>query len=333
MAVPGTPSSGGKVADFAFVPIPVCEPHFVPDTVNEEIHQWISSPPMAALVEAFGGSLPTAPTGTLLAWLDDFSGAHWDFRGGRERDQVVVPEFDPATRELILRAATALQLVTPQLPPQPKYQHLLVLGGLGQACLQRSEYAARLVLRHGTVVGELAALGSFRPLTGKEQAVPGLAASGYEVDAMDVGVRSGFAFTAPAHEESSAAPVTHSSWSFRTYAGPDDLAVHVLAAPSSEPGTRRANTPDTYEFWAQRVQLSPADRILVVTSPIYVPFQHADAIRMLALRHGCGIDTIGFDPAQVTIPMATGATGPDRYLQEIRSGILSMRRLHQAVTT
>jgi hypothetical protein len=101
--------------------------------------------------------------------------------------------------------------------------------------------------------------------------------------------------------------------------------IHVLAAPSSEPGKRRA---DTYEYWGEQVRLRSSDRVLVVTSPIYVPFQHCDAIRMIGLRHGCGIDTIGFDPESVTVPLAPGATGPDRYLQEIRSGILSMKRLH-----
>jgi hypothetical protein len=54
-------------------------------------------------------------------------------------------------------------------------------------------------------------------------------------------------------------------------------------------------------------------------------------MRMLALRHGCGIDTVGFDPARVTVPLAPGATGPDRYLQEIRSAIRSMRVLYAAL--
>jgi hypothetical protein len=30
------------------------------------------------------------------------------------------------------------------------------------------------------------------------------------------------------------------------------------------------------------------------------------------------------------VPLAPGATDPDRYLQEIRSGIRSMKRLHDA---
>jgi hypothetical protein len=105
----------------------------------------------------------------------------------------------------------------------------------------------------------------------------------------------------------------------------------VLAAPSTDPEKRRANTRDTYEFWARRVKLRATDRTRMVTSPMYVPFQHSDAIRILGLRHGCGIDTIGFNPARVTVPLAADATKPDRYLQEMRSGIRSMRNLHEAL--
>jgi hypothetical protein len=321
------------MSGFAPVPIPTCEPHFQPGEVAAEIDDWISSEPMRALVTAFGGALPATGVGERLAWLDDFSGRFWDFRrhGGVERDQVEAPEFDAGQTALVTAAATALQLVEPRRPPHREYDHLLVLGGLGRACLQRTEYAAQLIEQGAAAVAELAALGSFRPLNAAEKELPGLAGSGYEVDAMDAGVRSAFGLRGAGELESSDGPVDHRSWSVRTYRSPGDVEVHVLAAPSSEPDTRRANTPDTYEFWAQRVKLRSADRILVVTSPIYVPFQHADAIRMLALEHGCGIDTVGFDPARVAVPLAPGATGPDRYLQEIRSGILSMRRLHRAL--
>ncbi len=323
------------MVSFAAVPLPACAPDFQRDAVAGEIHRWIASEPMTALVTAYGGTLPELGTGDLLAWLDDFSGEHWDFRkrGNVERDQVQAPTFEADTAALILAAATALNLVDAAHPPHAKYDHLLVLGGLGRACLQRTEYAARLVRDGAVSVPEVAALGSFRPLTGAETALPGLDGGGYEVDAMDVGIRSGFGFGKPVLREASTdtAGANHSSWEVRTHREPGLPDVHVLAAPSSEPAGRRANTPDTYEFWARRVSLSPADRILVVTSPIYVPFQHCDAIRMLAMRHGCGIDTIGFDPARASVPLAPGATNPDRYLQEIRSGILSMRRLHAAL--
>jgi hypothetical protein len=318
---------------FAPADLPACEPGFQPDKLDDQIHGWIASEPMRALVSAYGSVLPDASAGDLLAWLDAFSGEHWDFRrkGGVERDQVRAPSFDAEATELILAAATALRLVEPARPPSSDYDHLLVLGGLGRACLQRTQYAAELVLSGAVAVPELAALGSFRPLNAAETELPELAGEGYEVDAMDAGVRIGFSLPEAGTREVSEGEVTHSSWEVRTHRGPGLPEIHVLAAPSSEPATRRANTPDTYEFWARRVHLSATDRILVVTSPIYVPFQHSDAIRMLGLRYGCGIDTIGFDPARVSVPLAPGATNPDRYLQEIRSGILSMRRLHDAL--
>jgi hypothetical protein len=318
---------------FVPVPLPTCEPNVQPDTVAAEIEAWISSEPMRALVTEFGGAMPATDVGGLLSWLDHFSCEQWDFRskGGVERDQVQPPGFDAVRTELITRAAKALQLVEPRLPAQREYDHLLVLGGMGRACLQRTEYAARLIDQGTVVVPEVAALGSFRPLTLAEKDLPGLAAGSYEVDAMDVGVRAAFHLAGSGKVESSAVPVDHSSWSVRSYRSPIDAEVHVLAAPSNEPQTRRANTADTYEFWAERIKLRAAARILVVTSPIYVPFQHADAMRMLALRYGCGIDTVGFDPKHVAVPQAPGATEPDRYLQEIRSGIRSLRALHRAI--
>lgn len=128
------------------------------------------------------------------------------------------------------------------------------------------------------------------------------------MDAVDAGIRIGFGLTGPIMREASDGGGTHRSWEVRTYRPAGGPEIHVLAAPSTDPEKRRANTPDTYEFWARRVKLRATDRILVVTSPMYVPFLHSDAIRILGLRHGCGIDTIGFDPARVTVPTPPNRT-------------------------
>jgi hypothetical protein len=316
---------------FAPVDLPVCEPHFQPHEVDDQILGWIASPPMRALVTSYGGQLPDAGVGDLLTWLDDFSAGPWDFRGktGVERDQVTARAFEPQEAELIRAAATALGLVEPARPPRSAYDLVFVLGGLGRACLQRTAYAAELILTGVVTTPELAALGSFRQLNDTEKELTPLTGGGYEVDAMDAGVRIGFGLTDPPEREASDDGRTATSWEVRTYRRAPGPEVHVVAAPSTAPDGRRATTPDTYEFWAKRVKLTAADRILVVTSPIYVPFQHSDAIRTLGLRHGCGIDTIGFDPSRTSVPMADGATNPDRYLQEIRSGIRSMRALHE----
>ena len=104
--------------------------------------------------------------------------------------------------------------------------------------------------------------------------------------------------------------------------------VHVLAAPSTRPG-QRANTADTLTGWANLVRLPAAGtRILMVTTDIFVPFQHCDAVRLLGLRYGCEVETVGFDSTanRWVPPPSTAAV-----LQEVRSAIRSVQALHQAI--
>ncbi len=274
--------------------------------------------------------MPDAPPGDLLAWLDDFSAQHWDFRSARqvERDHVAPPSFPPELTGRVTGAATALGLVTPELPPRPAYDHLLVLGGLARACLQRAEYAARLLRSGRTRADQVTALGSFRPLGPAEAE---LLPARYEVDAFEAAIRLAFGVTGAADVVRSPGEITPASSTVRTLRTEDGQALQVLAAPSSEPSRRRANTPDTYRFWAREAALGPGAHVLVVTSPIYAPFQHHDAIRMLALPYGCTVDTVGFDPARATVPQPPGADGTDRYLQEIRSAVRSVRHLYEAI--
>ncbi|WP_432825098.1 hypothetical protein [Dactylosporangium sp. CA-092794] len=258
---------------------------------------------MRDLVAAFGGELPGCDTPGLLGWLDAFSDEHWNFRGrlgGAERDRVRV-ELPPRLAAAGLAAAAALGLAGSGEPAHREYTHLLILGGLARSCLQRADHAARLAgaLR----VGGIAALGSLRPLSAEERALPGLGRCRTEADALAAGVRAAFG----------------------------GRAVPVLVAPPGDPAAHRANTADTYEFWAAGAHPGPGDRILVVTSPIYVPFQHCDAIRILGLRYRCGIDTVGFDPRLAHPPQPGGAAAADRCLQEIRSAIRAARALLAAV--
>ncbi|GHJ52787.1 hypothetical protein Nm8I071_20940 [Nonomuraea sp. TT08I-71] len=296
------------------------------------VRAWVDSPPMRALVGHFGGDWPAGDLGAVLAGLDDFSARHWDFRGGRERPDAREPAFDPATVGLVLDAAAALGLVRAVPPTLPRYAHLLVLGGLAHACLRRTAYAAHLARTVAGVDGEVAVLGSFRALSPVEsRMLAGLGVHGCatEVDALDAGVRVAFGVDAPSEEIGEAADHPHRAWSSRTYRPAGLPPVRVLAAPSGEPDRRRAHTADTQRFWAGHVRLREGDPVLMVTAPIYVPFQHCDALRTLAVPFGCGIDTVGVDPALATsvrVPEPTLTAG--RYLQEIRSAVRSMRALH-----
>ncbi|MFG3302634.1 hypothetical protein [Micromonospora chersina] len=296
------------------------------------VRAWVDSPPMRALVGHFGGDWPAGDLSAVLAGLDDFSARHWDFRGGRERPDAREPAFDPATVGLVLDAATALGLVRAVPPTLPRYAHLLVLGGLAHACLRRTAYAAHLARTVAGVDGEVAVLGSFRALSPVESrmlADLGVRGCATEVDALDAGVRVAFGVDAPSEEIGESADHPHRAWSSRNYRPAGLPPVRVLAAPSGEPDRRRAHTADTQRFWAGHVRLREGDPVLMVTAPIYVPFQHCDALRTLAVPFGCGIDTVGVDPALATpvrVPEPTLTAG--RYLQEVRSAVRSMRALH-----
>jgi hypothetical protein len=306
-----------------------------PDGILTGVARWITAAPLRALVDRFGGDWPSGDLAEVLAALDAFSARHWDYRGGRERPEAREPAFDPATARLVLASATALGLVRPTPPALPGYTHLVVLGGLAHACLRRTAYAARLLRNGPAVTGEVAVLGSFRRLSPVESAVltdAGFDGCATEVDALDAGVRAAFGVTVPVEEVGEDADHPHRAWSSRTYR-PDGLPpVRLLAAPSSEPDRRRAHTADTQRFWAEHVRLRDGDPVLMVTASIYVPFQHCDALRTLAVPYGCGIETVGVDPALVELTGVPEQTlTPGRYLQEIRSTIRSMRALHTAL--
>ncbi|MEU0551441.1 hypothetical protein [Micromonospora sp. NPDC005979] len=304
-------------------------------TVTQRIEAWVCSTALRGLVGHFGGDWPAGDLAEALRYLDDFSARHWDFRGGRERPDAREPDLDPATAMRVIDTAAALGLVHPVLPARSAYAHLVVLGGLAHACVRRVGYAAHLLRAGLTVRGEVAVLGSFRPLSEWERATladAGLPADETEVDVLDTAVRRVFEVAAPAEQAGVDAGHPHHSWSSRTYLPAGLPPVRVLAAPSSEPDRRRAHTADTQRFWAGHARLAPGDEVLMVTAPIYVPFQHCDALRTLAVPYGCHIDTVGVDPAVADPAVLPEQTlTPGRYLQEIRSAIRSMRALHETL--
>jgi hypothetical protein len=300
------------------------------DGVEVAIEAWARSSPLRELVSAFGGEVPSGGAlGDLLAWLAAFS-ERWDYRGGRERNLVDAPDLDDAASELVLRSAASLGLVGESEPRETSYDHVLVLGGLARACLARPLHAARL-LRQGRVsTGAVVALGGYRPLKGDElslvERVVGDQELANEYDVMDAGVRRAFGLDAPTAERGEESETVGMAWRVRDYRLADDLVARVVAAPSTEPG-RRANTPDTYRWFARELgQLDPGQRLLLVTSDIYRPYQHADALRMLALPYGVEVDTIGIRPGAID-PRLAQEFRPHNYLQEIRSTILAFRNL------
>jgi hypothetical protein len=321
------------------------------------IQQWVDSSALRAVVREFGAEVPAGSLAIQLEWLDEFSAMHWDFRAGKERNLAAAPQMKPETERVAVAAAESLGLIGSEEPERRsasaedrarsehvlfvgecedepvRYEHVLILGGLVRACLARPLHAAKL-LREGAIeAGSVTALGGFREIAGDEIGLVEKV-TGEEVDdefhAMDAGVRNAFGLTEAASERGEDSEVLGASWRVREYAA-GNLPVRVVAAPSMAPRERRANTPDTYAWFATELaELTPGERVLVVTTEIYVPYQHADAIRMLALPYGVVVDTVGVMPGNAH-PDLRQTFGADKYLQELRSTIRAYRALNDAL--
>jgi hypothetical protein len=296
--------------------------------------RWAQSPALAALVHAFGGCEEDDDARVWLGRLEEFS-ERWDFRGGEERNLVAPTEFSAALTEQIFASAEALGLRGANAPVRSHYREVVILGGLVRACLTRPRHAANLLADGSVAVDGVVAIGGFRPLRGNEVELAARFISeevADEFEAMDAGVRAAFALEGRLDERRQDSDEVGGSWAVREYRTSGELPVRVVAAPSSMPGVRRANTPDTYEWLARESGwVEPGDSLLLVTTDIYRPFQRADALRLLTLPHHIDIDLVGIPPGfgfgddRLVRPFE-----PHHYLQEIRSTIRSMRMLYEA---
>lgn len=305
-----------------------------------DVDVWLASPAVHALVEAFAvtsddrkllEALAAAKgdTNDRLVALDAFTD-RWDTRRGLERNQAGELPLTPEQDELVLAAAAALGLCGGAPLRFRRYDHVLILGGLIRACLARPAHAADLIRTGRIEAGSITALGGHRPFVGDEfrlAAEAGAPQLVEEYEAMDFGTRRAFGLSEPERVEGEVSDLPGGTWGVRHYRTDEGVTVHVVAAPSSEPGVRRANTPDSYDFFARRVvELRPGQRLLMVTTPIYVPAQHTAAFRMLALPFGVEVDTVGNGPAAASGAPASNFTAT-KYLLEVRSAIRAMRQL------
>ncbi|MFG2551841.1 hypothetical protein ACGFWF_18115 [Streptomyces sp. NPDC048581] len=310
-----------------------------------DIDGWLASAPVRALVEAFSRTGQdhelardlAAEKGDVverLARLDAFTD-RWDTRRGRERNQADELAMRPDQEELVTAAAEALGMCGGTRLRYDRYDHVLILGGLVRACLVRTAHAAQLIRSGQVTAGSVTALGGHRPFVGDEfelAAQAGAPELAEEYEAMDFGTRRAFGLGAPESVEGEESELPGGTWGVRHYRTADGMPLQVVAAPSSEPARRRADTPDSYAFFAGRVAaLQPGERLLLVSTAIYVPAQHAAAVRMLKLPFGVEVDTVGNAPGAVAgmPPQRFTAT---KYLLEVRSTVRSLARLAEALS-
>jgi hypothetical protein len=316
------------------VPLPPCLPGGAhPGALEAAIAGWVNSPPMADLLDCFDADFaaapPVGPLGPVLARLAAFSAEYWDYRRGLERYQMARLNLAPDLDVRVRAAVEALGFAGPARPAADRYDHVLVLGGGIRILHARVEHAARL-LGEGLRAGRIGGLGSLRETIDREKREAlklGLGEQKTEAQVMDTAMVNALGLGAPEDVRDGVNGAGQDWWA-RRYAsahGP----VHVLAAPASRPG-QRANTADTLAGWAEHVaRPEPDHRVLIVTSDADVPFQHCDAIRVLGVPYGCGVETVGLDPDITTFWLEPLST--TQLLQELNSAIRSMRLLHTAL--
>lgn len=295
-------------------------PTWPTSTLTQQIADWTDSTALTTLVHTFGGHIPDGDLHTRLTYLHHFS-TIWDYRAGNERFAARYQTYDQPTTDLVRATTTALGLTGATNTTHTDYDHLLILGGNRITGRTRALHAATQPPPRTSIVG----LGSLRPLP-PDPDHPGDHTEG---DVMHDALTEAFPPDGPTTEHTGTTTTGHPWW-IRTHTS-NGRTVHTLAAPPTRPG-QRANTADTLIGWTDLIHRpTPGEQLLLVTTDLYRPFQHTDAITTLGLPLHCGIDTIAFDTT--TDPhWPNGPARPGELLQETRSAILSLHRLHRLHT-
>jgi hypothetical protein len=313
----GVREGGRTMAEFEPMPLPG-----EGGDVAADIAAWIDSPAMAALLGEFGlEPPPPGPLADRLGTLEEASDL-WDYRNGKERWEARAETFTPERDALVHAAARALGLLGRSTPNATEYDHLLVLGAGVGPMMGRSGLAAE-VLRNGTRAGTVWAMGSRRELV---KQVPGLPECPTEDDAVMLSLRRAFGLGEPTASHEGTDPAGWQWWT-RIYADARP-PVYVLTAPAVGPNGKRPTTPDGFVSWSKTVPDPRGSRLLLVTTDLFVPFQHCAAVHALGLPLACTVDTIGFDRS------ASPYEPPHRtteLLQETRSAIQWMRQIALAL--
>ena len=283
-----------------------------------QIGRWIYSPQLASLVSLFGESAPVRQSGSLqgdLAFLHEFA-KQWDFRKGRERWAVTDEAFVQAHAEQILDCAAGLGL-TSITEPAISPDYLLPLGGARLSNMVRPAAARKIIDHHAISGKKVIALSGTRPISDAERPYTDEYApnAATEYDAINKGLERAFPVDSY-HETLTESENLNLCSAIRVYdARYRDCEILSLAAPSSEPEKRRANSYDTFRFLLDTFSISRGDKLLLITSCIYVPFQLLKFMD-LAIEDGFEVDCVGAD-----VYDRGKFSKPSNYLQEIKSTI------------
>jgi len=299
-----------------------------PEAITRWVARWLESAEMTELLRAFGYKLSDGSVRERLFEAESITRDIFDFRQGGERWEACRPVFDDAISQITNDLMALLYREPTKSPPMEfgRVDHALVLGGRVNSCLLRSKLLRRL-LDEGLDAGHVWGLASRRRVTLSETEVAdafGAHDVQDELDAMTVALQHALGLPA------AMGPARESEHEVRTLAN-QPFSVTGLAAPRGE-GKARATTGDTYRFFLDTApRIGPGDHILVVTSAIAAPFQHALAIAELGIPTGATITSVGAHIATSREPLVQQEWTTAEWLQEVRSTVWSMQQLYLAL--
>lgn len=291
------------------------------------IEEWVDELLGMDLVAEFAGDSSEFESLGLVAKLealDHFATLNWDFRAGRERNLALEPNFTKAQSAAIDSAAARLWLDGTPTPRKKKYDSAIMTGGMVRAGIVKPRFLVELS-DSGIEFGEAVFLGASRAFAGDEVALSErLGVDGdNEIDAMRTGMTQAFGLGTPTEHRSGGTGFGY--WEETEWQHGQQM-FRVIAAPSSDPALRRANTLDTFRYLAGSID--PASKsILVVTTPVYVPYQAAMAVIAFGLERGCCVETVAVSDSANDLGLDTQIFGQQHKLQELRSAIHGYRIL------
>ena len=293
-----------------------------------DLKKWVYSDALRALLELYGVNInETLEFKEYVRQLQAVASESWDFRRKKaekenrkeivERWLVEDEQFVSDNQEIILENARKLGLID-IIEPMFVPDYICPLGGARLANLYRC-LAAQLVIDENSWENKkIVALSGTRPIS--EIELPYLEQyakdAGTEYDAICKGLERAFDLD-DYQEMRIVSKNLNSCAAIREYAKKyNGSVVYSVAAPSSAPDIRRANSVDTFEYFLDQFKINKGDKILLTTSCIYQPFQLLRFI-MLGLEHEFEVDCIGVS-AKID---GTAFSKPSNYLQEIKATI------------
>lgn len=290
------------------------------------VDAWASLVASSGVPASFGWRCTAESGEGLLAQLEELGSVCWDFRSGRERNLAKRPELTAKQVAAITGSAGALGLDGTARPSRDRYDAVVMTGGMVRAGIVKPRFVRELI-DGGAAFGEVVFVGAFRRFAGDEVSLAReLGVGGCdEWDAMIVGLERCFRRSGESTVSEGIDDNRRASWRDVSWVSGGQV-VRVVAAPSSEPRLRRADTADTFRFWAGRAAASVRS-VLVVTTPVYVPYQAAVAVQTLGLEAGLTVETVAVSGAASDLGEHTQVFEARHRLQELLAAVRGMRAL------